>query len=125
MAGQHWFSAQELADMRLPGLPTSKRRVNILAETLGWRDFGPERVRPRQARGGGMEYHVSVLPYEAQQALLCRKAGGESWMLAAADDKIRATEISVRSQRFPSRALLWLINQLTAVHRRYIAGGKS
>ena len=61
-----WFSAQEIAEAGLPGLPRSKRGVALLAARLGW----DGRARRRDGRGGGLEYPVDLFPLEAQRVLL-------------------------------------------------------
>jgi len=61
---QQWFTAEELAG--LPGLPTTKRGVQLLIDREHWTS------RERQARGGGREYHHVWLPQAAKQALLER-----------------------------------------------------
>ncbi|RIA44073.1 Mu DNA-binding protein [Hephaestia caeni] len=64
--GKVWFTSAELAALKLPGLPKSKRRINERADDEGWAlrqtASGEPLARPRQARGGGLEYHVEVLP---------------------------------------------------------------
>ena len=62
-----WYTAAELAALRLPGLPTTKAGVIGKAQRGGW-----ERQQ-RQQSGGGWLYPVSALPNEAQKAL-ARKA---------------------------------------------------
>jgi len=52
-----------------PGLPRSIRKFNELAEREGWRR-DPERARKRAGKGGGWEYHVSLLPGVTQAAML-------------------------------------------------------
>ncbi len=64
---KEWLTAKELAAERLPELPTTKRAIRILAEREGWND-NPSLARRREARGGGMEYHISILPTLAQMA---------------------------------------------------------
>ena len=68
-----WYTAAELADLALPGLPATKRKVNDLAAAKGWalaRDLGGAPLaRPRAGRGGGMEYSPALLPTEALLAL--------------------------------------------------------
>nr|WP_232479612.1 transposase domain-containing protein [Sphingomonas sp. TX0522] len=68
-----WFSAAELADLKLPGVPHQKRKVNERAEAEGWAlrtgPLGEPLARPRQARGGGLEYHLDVLPAAARAAI--------------------------------------------------------
>jgi transposase InsO family protein len=71
-----WFTAQELALQTLPGLPTTKRKVNEVAAQQGWAErssaTGEKLARPRAGRGGGVEYHYSVLPTPAVAALVAR-----------------------------------------------------
>jgi putative transposase len=70
-----WYTARELSELQLPGLPVSKRGVNRLAEAEGWKDRctakGEALARVRNGRegGGGLEYHVSLLPPEARAQL--------------------------------------------------------
>ena len=65
---KHWWTAQELADANLPGLPGTKRRINAHAKAHGW-DRDPEVFRRRSGKGGGFEYHWTVLPVRARAAL--------------------------------------------------------
>lgn len=57
-----FLSAAEIAALKLPGLPTVKRAVNRLAQSRQWSS------RPREGRGGGVEYAVESLPPEARIA---------------------------------------------------------
>lgn len=66
---QIWWSAAELAEAGLPDLPTTKRRVNALADRCGWA-AQKGLARRREGRGGGWEYHWTLLPRRAQQHLL-------------------------------------------------------
>lgn len=59
-----YYTALELADMRLPGLPGTKRNVNRLAVKQGWAG------RERDGKGGGREYAVDSLPGRARGAIL-------------------------------------------------------
>ncbi|MAN10834.1 MAG: transposase [Sphingobium sp.] len=81
--GKNWFTAAELADMALPGLPGTKRKVNERADRENWAlsvdDNGTPRARPRKGRGGGLEYHLSLLP-DAAKADLVRR--GIAWVPA-------------------------------------------
>lgn len=85
-----WLSAAEIADRRLPGLPRSCAGVRGRARLEGWQQGDPYPTDPdgkwrrRTGGGGGIEFHVSLLPAKAR-ALLA----------AAADDPERA----VRTQR--------------------------
>jgi transposase InsO family protein len=68
-----WFTLQQFADMGLPSLPASKQGMHQLAMMGNWAKRksadGEQLARKRQAKGGGMEYHVSLLPGEARAAL--------------------------------------------------------
>jgi transposase InsO family protein len=73
---QAWFTASELEKLCLPGLPGDKRSINRRAQSERWgsrqgRD-GKLLVRARRGRGGGSEYHASLLPAEAQIELARR-----------------------------------------------------
>jgi len=63
--GSDWKSAEEWARMGLSGIPTTCQNINNLAVREGWRENHPEKARPRRGRGGGWEYHYSLLPIEA------------------------------------------------------------
>src|SRR3546814_11618831 len=72
-AGRTWFSAAELADLKLPGLPTVKRKVNERASDERWafrvNTAGAPLARPRAGRGGGLESHLDVLTASARLEL--------------------------------------------------------
>jgi len=62
---KEWFSAAELADLRLPGLPASRAAITRQARAEGWL---MHRVR---CQGGERHvYHFSSLPRRPFQALL-------------------------------------------------------
>lgn len=69
-----WYSASDLAELALPGVPRTKRKVSLMATEAGWaRD--PAKVRRTTGRGGIInEYHASVLPMSAQKELMRRAA---------------------------------------------------
>lgn len=77
-----WLTAKEIADLGLPGLPDDRRRVAEWAEANGWANrtdpAGKPLVRRRAARGGGIEYHASLLPLPAQEALIARQRREEA-----------------------------------------------
>lgn len=72
-AAQEWFSAAELAALMLPGLPADKRGVTRRARDERWQlridAQGKPLARPRMGRGGGTEFHMSLLPGDALLAL--------------------------------------------------------
>lgn len=63
---QQYFSARELAELKLPGLPSTRQGINKRASDDGWS------ARPREGHGGGLEYHVSALPEASRQAIFAR-----------------------------------------------------
>ena len=71
--GKAWFTAAELAELKLAGLPRSKRKINERAALEGWAlrtdAANLPLARPRAARGGGVEYHLDVLPLAARAAI--------------------------------------------------------
>jgi transposase InsO family protein len=67
-----WLSPAEIAALGSAALPATKQAVNRLAESEGWAKHTPPRHRERAGRGGGYEYHVSLLPADAQAAALRR-----------------------------------------------------
>jgi len=67
-----WLTAAGLAKLQLTGLPGTERGVNGFAERHGWRHSG--KARRRTGCGGGWEYHLSLLPAQALNDLLARRA---------------------------------------------------
>lgn len=65
-----WLSAQKIADMRLPGLPKNKRKVNEWARDHKWAfkvaADGSPLARTRKGQGGGVEYHADLFPPAAR-----------------------------------------------------------
>ncbi len=57
------YTAQELADMTLPGLPLTRPGITARAKSCGWK------TRARSGRGGGSEYAIEFLPDAAQEAI--------------------------------------------------------
>lgn len=76
---KEWYTAAELAALRLPGLPEAESSILRLASRQRWRD--PDQIWPenpagtwrkRDGRGGGWEYHYALLPSEAQARLIAK-----------------------------------------------------
>ncbi|HEX7820651.1 MAG TPA: DDE-type integrase/transposase/recombinase [Sphingobium sp.] len=63
-----WLSAQEIADLRLSGLPTTKRGVQFRAAKEAW----PSKSREGR-RGGGFLYSAMGLPDAARADLIARR----------------------------------------------------
>ncbi len=67
---EEWFTAAELAALRLPALPTAVPNLRAYLARNGALDAAEGRLwRQRAGKGGGVEYHLSALPVEAQAAL--------------------------------------------------------
>ena len=73
---REWFTAAELAALSLAGLPGDKRSINRRAQEERWSvrqgAAGELLVRKRAGRGGGVEFHVSLLPPESRLELARR-----------------------------------------------------
>lgn len=76
MSVKIWFTAAELAELALPGLSKAKRKINERAQEERWAlrtdSAGMPLARPRQGRGGGLEYHLDLLPAAARLELVKR-----------------------------------------------------
>lgn len=90
-----WYSAAELAALALPGLPGTKRKINEYAKLNLWGERlgtgGMALARPRAGRGGGIEFHIDVLPPAARFKLAQDSAQGNA-VRAANDIEAEATE---------------------------------
>lgn len=101
---KEWLTANEIAEavqrLRLHGLPSTKKGVLGLAEREEWAS-NPSLCRKRQGRGGGLEYHVSLLP-EALQAGL---QGEHSRDVVMADQKARQSREVARREALATTSL--------------------
>jgi len=90
---QEWFSAAELAELGLPGLPGDKRSITRRVREERWNTRtnaeGELLVRPRAGRGGGVEFHFSLLPGAAQLELAQRGILNASDADSEADEKAK------------------------------------
>ena len=63
-----WFTPSEYADLSLPGLPSNRTSMIRFANNNRWQDrtnaAGEPLCRRREGRGGGFEYHYTLLPSE-------------------------------------------------------------
>lgn len=86
---QLWFTIAELTAARIPSL--SARQLKRLAPQ--WRASQPDKVRKRAGRGGGFEFHISLLPAAAQARMSRRPDPADATAPArksANDDRSRA-----------------------------------
>jgi putative transposase len=94
-----WFSVAELAAESLPELRSSKRGVAMIAERQRW--DASDRARKREGRGGGLEYHYTLLPDAAQAALVARYAA------VAANDGAPKVHRRTKAADAPRGAAAW------------------
>ncbi|OJJ10594.1 hypothetical protein BKI51_18820 [Alphaproteobacteria bacterium AO1-B] len=57
-----WLTAQEIADLKLELFPATKRGIQKLADREEWASSCLARKRVGREGGGGMEYHIDLLP---------------------------------------------------------------
>ncbi|QDH35827.1 transposase domain-containing protein [Porphyrobacter sp. YT40] len=104
---REWFTAAELETLGLAGLPGDKRSINRRAQAERWASrLSADRkllVRARAGRGGGNEYHFSLLPAEAQADLArrgfaCAQPKAEPNASAAAWEWFDAQKASVKAE---------------------------
>lgn len=68
-----FLSPSEIVGLGCPALPSTERGLLTLIERHNWRGDA-RRIRPRAGRGGGWEYHLTLLPSETQARYAARKA---------------------------------------------------
>lgn len=112
--GKRWFSADELAQLRLPGLPRVKRKVNERARLEGWAfrlsASGSPLSRQRAGRGGGLEYHIDVLPPAARAALVKLDSPltvGSDLECPIEASPREASDLECQRQSSPREASIW------------------
>ena len=79
---KRWFTIREIANARLPGLPTNPSALARRAARENWvtaKQAGKALRRRRKGSGGGWEYHLTVLPVAAQRALEGRETAAAAW----------------------------------------------
>ena len=62
-----WLTSAELAQAALPDMPQTRQGIETMIAQRGWRET--EQARKRAGRGGGFEYHISLLPEAARMRL--------------------------------------------------------
>ena len=69
-----WYTAAELAGLGLPDVPATESGMIRFAQSNGWAGRGTVAggalARRRSGRGGGLEYHYSLLPPRARARLV-------------------------------------------------------
>lgn len=76
---RQWFSASQLAELKLPGHPVTARAWQMRAETAGWLHPQHENVlwRKRAGRGGGHEFSLEAFPLDMRAALVLKTTSAE------------------------------------------------
>ncbi len=73
---KEWLSAAEIEGFNLPGIPKTHSAILRLAKRNNWADVvnrnGKPLARQRAGRGGGMEYHYTILPSVARSTYTIR-----------------------------------------------------
>ncbi len=87
MIKKEWFTALELAELALKGMPKHKRHMN---ERISRENWG---FRERKAQGGGREYHISSLP-EVARLDLAVKMADPNFMAGSAE----ASRITIKNE---------------------------
>jgi hypothetical protein len=101
-----WLSVAELVRMALPALPATHGKILQLATRENWQAPEHENTlwRHRAGRGGGVEYHVSRLPIEAQSAIALRApANDQPDTRKAKKARIERSEIWAWFERLPEK----------------------
>ncbi|MGE6741754.1 transposase domain-containing protein [Allorhizobium pseudoryzae] len=62
-----WLTSSELAQAALPDMPQTRQGIETMIAQRGWR--ATDKARKRAGRGGGFEYHISLLPEAARMRL--------------------------------------------------------
>ena len=114
-----WFTAAELADLALPGMPRTKRGMRDVIVRQGWAgatdDQGAPLSRPRRDRGGGVEYHLSLLPDAAKARLMER--GSSPVAAEPAAPRPDRESVWMRYDRLPASMKAEAQNRLAVVQR--------
>lgn len=117
-----WYSAAELAELSLPGLPGTERRIRAFAERKGWNRH-PRFARERAGKGGGMEYRIELLPVDARMHLLARFVEPDAGVLEAAAAPDYAGPDSAAKGKLEARdARLHLVGIFKAWHAQVRLG---
>lgn len=113
---KEWHTAAELAALKLPGLPSTESAMIRRAARDAWRS------RPREGRGGGLEFHASALPAAAQVRLgaLARKAAkaAEAEPAPVARDELwRWYDAQAEAKKAKARDRATVLDAVETLHR--------
>lgn len=111
---KEWLTAAEIATAQLPSLATTKQGINALAKREGWSES--HLCRHREGRGGGLEFHIQLLPVDARAAYLSRSIAARS-PEPATTRSAAANELWERYDRLSERQKTEAQRRLDAVTR--------
>lgn len=110
---QKWLTAAEIASLvvslQVPGLPITKKGILDLAKRENWNDQPRSLVRPRQGSkgGGGLEYHLTLLPERLQIKLMEQRARSSQLTLHQSDQEREKQHLAnLRAALLPPRLRL-------------------
>ncbi len=111
-----WLSANDLAALELPGMPSTKGAWLEYAEREGW--FArKDKLRSRSGRGGGFEFHIELLPPAALAAYVGRHVGQvdlqpEDARAAGKAEEKRSLSLAAEESRDARLAILAAVDRL-------------
>jgi hypothetical protein len=120
---QEWWTSAEIAEARLPDMPTARQPVEKVIARGAWRETSL--ARRRSGRGGGWEYHWSLLPIRAQAALL--KTATVSEVPAPAKDRDEAWSWfeglpeTVKAEARRRLRIVQMVEGLEALHGKHLS----
>lgn len=115
---REWWTAQEIAEARLPDLPASKRGVQKHVDRMNWTAHA-EFARRRKGRGGGWEFLWKLFPSRAQQKLLAEATPREDTPEMGRDDAWSWFDTLPEATKDKARARLQAVQEVEALE----AGG--
>ena len=93
---KEWLTARELAAEALPDLPTTESAMIRYAARAGWGE-SLAYARERKGRGGGIEFHIALLPTLARLDYERRHRRIEAAPAAAPVDLVLGSDLSDRA----------------------------
>ncbi|MCU0882707.1 MAG: Mu transposase C-terminal domain-containing protein [Hyphomonadaceae bacterium] len=100
---QEWWTPAELASACLPDLPSTRQGIDAVIAREGWRRQ-PDLARKRAGRGGGWEYHWTLLPSRARKALLVHAAEAAPKPKRGAKANVDRDALWARYDALPAKA---------------------
>jgi putative transposase len=125
---KEWFSADELAGLALPGMPGTKRGVQMMADLDQWvrSDYKNKYWRMRAGRGGGVEFHYTLLSTAAQAKIsIAFMAAEQADSARTAKAAIGRDEAAARFDKLPQKhkdQALFRLNAIQAVDDLHMTG---